>query len=409
MSPQLHSLARRGALLGLILVAAAVTACGVGRTNDKDKIARATGTYLRALADGDTTRACGELSRSAQGEHCPEAVARRASQLTPRVLEQAADASLGIAVHGRSAVATLGTSRRLRLIKVDGDWRVDAGFAVPRVTSVVVDGGRLVSVGNARRLYLRCVGSGGPTVVLEAGFGGSSADWRDVQPRLARHGRICAYDRAGLGNSVAMPGLHDAGDEVRDLRRLLQVARMAPPYVLVGHSYGGLLVRLFAHAHPGEVAGMVLVDAVGRDQMRRQLAIWPRSVFPAVRRELARTPRDGVDLAAGAALDRRVDSLRAMPLAVITAGRHDAEWGAAPNRLRWGLDRLWIRMQDELAGLSRDHVHVVALHSDHFVQRLDGQPIVVLRAVDAVARAARRHTHLLPCARVFSGSGVRCR
>jgi pimeloyl-ACP methyl ester carboxylesterase len=252
------------------------------------------------------------------------------------------------------------------------------------------------------------LGSGTPTVVLEAGLGGSSEAWRDVQPSLGRLTRTCAYDRAGLGSSVARPGIHDAGDEIEDLERLLGRAGIAPPYVLVGHSYGGRLVRLFAHAHPHEVAGVVLVDSVGRDQMRRQLAIWPRSMSPAVRRELARPVRDGVDMAAGEALDRRVHSLGATPLAVVTAGRHDAEWGPAPRRLRHGLDRLWTTMQDELAGLSSNHVHVVARDSDHFVQRFVGQPIVVLRAVDAVVQAARTHTPVRPCPRVFARLAVRC-
>ena len=113
--------------------------------------------------------------------------------------------------------------------------------------------------------------------ILEAGFGGSSTDWRDVQPQLGRTTRTCAYDRAGLGSSVAMPGVHDADDEVRDLQQLLFSARIAPPYVLVGHSYGGLLSRLYAYEHPRDVAGMVLVDAMGRDMTARQLAIWPPS------------------------------------------------------------------------------------------------------------------------------------
>jgi pimeloyl-ACP methyl ester carboxylesterase len=401
---------RRGLLAGLVVLACAVAACGVGPATDKDKIAKTTGSYLRALAHGDTAAACDALSPGARGDRCRAAVARRAAQLTPGALHEAADSSLDISVHGTTAISTLGkpAGARLRLVKARGAWRIDSGFAMPAAAPALVDRGRMVDIGGGRSLFLKCVGAGRPTIVLEAGFGGTSDVWRDVQTRLGHDGRTCAYDRAGLGHSAARPGVHDAGDETRDLQRLLAAARVPPPYVLVGHSYGGRLVRLFAHAHPDDVAGVVLVDAVGRDQMRRQLAIWPRSVFPDVRRELARPVRDGVDLAAGEALDRRVHSLGATPLAVVTAGRHDAEWGPAPRRLRHGLDRLWTAMQDELAALSSNALHVVARHSDHFVQRFEGQPIVVVRAVHAVVHAARTHTRMPPCARVFARLAVRC-
>ena len=145
---------------------------------------------------------------------------------------------------------------------------------------------RPVDIGG-RSLFVDCEGTGSPTVVLEAGFGGSSSTWVDVMPALRRITRTCAYDRAGLGSSLAMPGVHDASAEIADLGRLLDRGRIAPPYVLVGHSYGGLLVRLFARAHPGETAGLVLVDAMGRNQTRRQLARWPRTAAPAARRDWA--------------------------------------------------------------------------------------------------------------------------
>jgi pimeloyl-ACP methyl ester carboxylesterase len=274
---------------------------------------------------------------------------------------------------------------------------------------VIVGSGRLVGIGGGRRLFVDCVGSGSPTVVLEAGFGGDTYNWRTVQPQLGRTTRTCSYDRAGLGNSVAVPGVHDASAEIDDLRRLLDAAGIDPPYVLVGHSYGGLLARLFAAAHPKETAGVVLVDAMGRDQTRRELAIWPMSQEPALRHRVARPVRDGVDLAAGEALAARVRSLGDTPLVVVTAGTHADEWGHAPARLARALDRQWAAMQDELAALSSDHVHVVARRSDHFVQGVDGQPRVVVGAVQAVVRADRDGTRLPPCAQLFRGPDVGCR
>jgi pimeloyl-ACP methyl ester carboxylesterase len=269
--------------------------------------------------------------------------------------------------------------------------------------------GRLVDIGGGRSLLIECTGTGSPTVVLEAGYGGSSQNWSQVAPALGHTTRTCAYDRAGLGSSLPMPGVHDAGDEIRDLDRLLRAARIPPPYVLVGHSYGGLLVRLFAGAHPGDTAAVVLVDAMGRDQTRRQLRVWPRPVAPDVRRQFATPVDSGVDLRAGEALAARVHSLGSVPLAVVTAATHAQAWGQLPASLGRVFDRLWTPMQDELARLSSNHVHVVALRSDHFVQGVDGQPGVVIRAVDAVVRAARDGAPLPACTQLFHGAGVRCR
>ena len=107
-----------------------------------------------------------------------------------------------------------------------------------------------------------------------------------------------------------MPGVHDAGDEIRDLERLLDRGRIEPPYVLVGHSYGGLLARLFAHAHPDETGGVVLVDAEGRDMWRRVLAAWPKSLAPKLRRAWAEPPSSTVSTSgASAALASGIRSL----------------------------------------------------------------------------------------------------
>jgi pimeloyl-ACP methyl ester carboxylesterase len=270
----------------------------------------------------------------------------------------------------------------------------------PPDLGVVTNGGRLVDIGGGRSLYLNCVGSGSPTVILEAGFGGTTNNWSAVQDPLGRTTRTCAYDRAGLGNSLPIPGVHDAGHEIADLQSLLQRAKVAPPYVLVGHSYGGLLARLYARAHPQETAGIVLVDAMVRDQDRRMHRLW---------RAVPASPpvQDGVDLRAGEALDAKGRALPDVPLAVVTAGVADPQ---IPARVRPALEAAWARMQDELAAMSPDRLHVVAARSSHFVQSYaDGQPGVVIKAVRAVVDAARRDTSLPPCPRLFHGPRTRCR
>jgi pimeloyl-ACP methyl ester carboxylesterase len=269
--------------------------------------------------------------------------------------------------------------------------------------------GSIVEVDDdGRYLYFECVGRGSPTVVLEAGFGGGPGDWGDVQPQLGGATRTCSYARAGLHGSAELPGVHDAGDEIDDLEVLLDRADLDPPYVLVGHSYGGLLARLFAHDHRSDVAGVVLVEALHPDFGESALGILPRTpAFARQRRELKQRVVEGVDLRASEALDRRVRSLGATRLIVVTAGKTGSPDLAPP--LRRALDREWLSLQTELAALSSESIHIVALRSDHFVQQRFRQPEVVLRAVLEIVRAEHSDTRLAPCAHIFRGLAVRCR
>ena len=120
--------------------------------------------------------------------------------------------------------------------------------------------GQLVDVGG-HRLHLHCTGSGSPTVVLEPGLGGASSDLGWVQPAVARDSRVCVYDRAGRGWSDAAEGPQDAARIAAELHTLLEKAEVPGPYVLVGHSFGGLYVQTFAANYPGQVAGLVLLDS----------------------------------------------------------------------------------------------------------------------------------------------------
>jgi hypothetical protein len=124
---------RRHALLLALLAVGPLAACGLGPAGNQDKIAKTTSTYLRALAHGDTAKACAQLSRHAQGDDCAQAVKQRLSRLTPAALNNAADASINITVHGSTATSRLGKPHgaRLTLVKHGSNWRIDSGFSVP--------------------------------------------------------------------------------------------------------------------------------------------------------------------------------------------------------------------------------------------------------------------------------------
>jgi pimeloyl-ACP methyl ester carboxylesterase len=131
--------------------------------------------------------------------------------------------------------------------------------------------GKLVDVGGLK-LHIHCIGEskpGAPTVILETLAGGTSLGWAWVQPEIARSTRVCAYDRAGRGWSEPIPDARNASQVVDDLHRLLANGGVPGPYILVGHSLGGIYARLFAAAYPDEVAGMVLLDSAHPEQLAR--------------------------------------------------------------------------------------------------------------------------------------------
>jgi pimeloyl-ACP methyl ester carboxylesterase len=128
--------------------------------------------------------------------------------------------------------------------------------------------GKMVDVGGYR-LHLNCLGEGSPTVILEAGQGNMSLIWNLVHNEAAQNTRVCAYDRAGLGWSEPSPVPRSVEVIVQELHTLLHNGNEKGPYIIVGHSLGGLFVRQYAHTFPEEVVGMVLVDSVHEDRFDR--------------------------------------------------------------------------------------------------------------------------------------------
>jgi pimeloyl-ACP methyl ester carboxylesterase len=240
---------------------------------------------------------------------------------------------------------------------------------------------RQVQVG-AEVVRLRCDGprpGSAPLVVLEAGAGNGADSWNQVFPELAKFGRVCAYDRPRFDEVGGDLQLHAPADVVERLRRLLAAAGERPPYILVGHSSGGLVARLYARTFPTEVAGLVLVDPTPER--------WPQSPVSSPLRE----DRE-VSLLAREVASRPCDI--ECPVIVLSRGRWSAPPGVDDDELVERVGR-WTQVQRELARCSAQGQHQIAHDSGHNIQLTE--PHLIVAAVRHVAeQLAPRHLDLRP-------------
>lgn len=299
-----------------------------------------------------------------------------------------------------------------------------------RAMNLIPPPGQLIDIGGYR-LHLHAQGEGGPTVVLEAGNGDFSLTWSLVQPEAARLTRVVSYDRAGLGWSDRGPRPRTVGVAMDELRTLLHGAGIPGPYILVGHSYGGMVARLFAYRYPGDVAGLVLVDAAHEDQMERLPESYTRSLgmMRAMMRLLSLGAPLGLDLPAamrplpahlpagvqaiyeGLRRERRVSFVRALadefialpasqnemraardaglgniPLRVLSHGVLERAEGMDPAMAEQ-VEAVWQALQTELAALSPVGRHLVVEGAAHNIHH--EHPDLVIEAIEEVLAAVR--------------------
>ena len=269
----------------------------------------------------------------------------------------------------------------------------------PRPAGAVGDFAGPVDIGGGRKLFLECRGTGGPTVILESGYHDSSQPWSladghppAVLPGIAGFARVCAYDRPGTLLYSNPPRITDrssparmprtAGDVVGDLHALLAAAHAAGPYVLVGHSMGGLFMRLYAQTWPEEVSALVLVDAFPADLPALFGPQWPAyrlvldNPLPQFADDLG---FERIDVDASIAQIEKAPRLRRMPLIVLTKGKPFA-WPPGPSKFDVAaLERLWPIGAEGLVKLEPDTPHIVANGSDHYIQV--HQPDLVIASV----------------------------
>ena len=277
---------------------------------------------------------------------------------------------------------------------------------------------RSVDIGGGRTIYLTCRGSGSPTIVLVSGLGERADNWaittdpstagQAVFPRAAQLSRVCAYDRPGTETTTAagrqesrstmVPQPTSGTQAANDLRSVLIASGEIGPYVLVGHSYGGDIVRLFAAAQPKNVAGLVLVDALSEDLPKRltaeQSANLEKLNSPSAQGRPAGAEEFHFDVVFPEL--RAITTSPTVPTVVLTADRKvisaaDIATGKLPPFVTQEFaDALWtaqLAAQDELAAKFTGATHITKTNSGHYIHV--EQPQLVVDAITQVVDAAR--------------------
>jgi pimeloyl-ACP methyl ester carboxylesterase len=252
------------------------------------------------------------------------------------------------------------------------------------------DASRWFDIGG-RQLHLSVRGNGSPTIVIEAGMGEppiESGSWTRVVDELSRSNRVVLYDRAGLGKSDPAAKLpRTSGDIAADLDALLAKAAIPGPYLLVGHSYGGLHLRMFASRFPGKVAGMVLVDASHPDQDRRWLAAFgparsdETEAVQKIRLHLAsRTTPDSnpekIDPKATAEQIQDAGGLGDRPLVILTHGAGFKIDPSLPDDYLARIEVVWTGIQDEFRRLSTRSTLLQSKHGGHNLPGEDPELVI---------------------------------
>jgi len=253
-----------------------------------------------------------------------------------------------------------------------------AAPATPAATASLANG-ITVDIGG-RSLFIYCVGTGSPTVILEAGMTGDHRTWENVVPDVSSKTRVCAYDRANIAPSDPAPTPRDATMAVADLHALLAAAHIDGPYVLVGFSMGGLISQLYAATYPGDIKGLVLVASNHPDENDVFDAHLTPAQIAADKAETMGNP-EGFDPFASFKEAQAAGPLPNVPLIVISSGKTDPgvwppDWDAAV------FDKLSADLQADLVKLIPGGRQVIATKSGHEIPR--DQPELIVDAIVAV-------------------------
>ena len=216
-----------------------------------------------------------------------------------------------------------------------------------------------------------------PVIVFESGYGWSLDNWEPIRKELEDFAELFFYDRAGIGKSGESEGPLHSQQIARNLRELLQKAEVKPPYVLVGHSFGGVNVRLFAQLNPDETAAVILLDSCHEEQNRKMVPLFSEEVRKEYLGQF--TVEASLEEFEQSLNQVSATTLKDTPLLVVTGGSQPHH---TPDSMRE-----WLRFQSELAGLSSNSWHVVLEEAGHAVH-ID-QPAAVVDAIENMMKTLK--------------------
>lgn len=208
------------------------------------------------------------------------------------------------------------------------------------------------------------------TIIMDAGYGDDSTTWRQVADEVSTYANVLLYDRAGLGKSGTSTNRRTSKEMVRELHQLIKLLDIASPFILVGHSFGGVNMQLFASEYRDEVVGLVLVDTTPSDYRERFLPTMSREFQNAYSKQFVREGN----------YDEFMESLHqvkqanldlSIPTTIISAGKKD--FYSVENQ------RLWNVLQKEMTGISSNATFVIAEQSAHYIQR--DEPHLIVEAI----------------------------
>ena len=292
-------------------------------------------------------------------------------------------------------------------------------FAIQELQKEYPPSGKLVDMGGYN-LHLDCKGEGSPTIILEAGLNEFSLTWHYIHQELAKYTRTCAYDRAGLGWSDSSNAQRTSETLVTELHDLLQSADIESPYLLVGHSYGGVLARLYTYHYPSDVVGIVLIDATHEDMFTRMPEVFKSSTEQLIQQfqTLVALSRFGllalsteqipvINVPDGVHDDYRAilaspsyfegavaetqafeeslsimadydSSLENLPLTIISRGQSEPLPFMLDDQIE-RLEMVWAELQLALLDLSTNSRHIIVENSGHYIHI--SEPALVIDAV----------------------------
>ncbi|AXY09800.1 alpha/beta hydrolase [Bacillus anthracis] len=219
-----------------------------------------------------------------------------------------------------------------------------------------------------------------PVIIMEAGYGDYSKAWDHIAEGLTEYGTVLTYDRAGLGKSGNSSKRRISSEMIKELRSCLEKLQLKPPYIFIGHSFGGINARLFTTFYPENMMGVVLVDSTPENYKEAFLPIMSPEFQEAYYKQFVHESSYEEFMFSLGEADKHCQSMRNIPLIVLAAGKKAFYLQEAQMK--------WLQLQEELLRLSSNHKFVIAEQSGHYIQK--DEPHYIIDAIKWIIEVGER-------------------